>query len=284
MDQSISTIIIFVHIEKAAGTTLNHILRCNYLFRHYDVRPFSKKSKGAFQPEDFKLALKINPFLKSISGHSIRPFINLSKITNNLRYITVLRDPIRRYISRFHYLKHKFQPSLTFEDFLRNKDSHNFQVRKIAGDLNVEKAKTILKERFFHVGITEEFDLFLVSLKMKLEPEPFNPGYRKQNVALKKREYEVVKQELLKNYKDAIIDCNKADMKLYEFVKNELLEKDKENFAKELNRELRQFRESLEHFKWPAIRYLDYLYRKLYLDPLTGFIRIRNGLPYKGSY
>jgi hypothetical protein len=62
----------FVHIEKAAGTTLNHILRHNFFLRYIDVRPFFKESKGLFLSKDLEVARRVLPGLSCISGHSPR--------------------------------------------------------------------------------------------------------------------------------------------------------------------------------------------------------------------
>ncbi len=276
--------IVFVHIEKAAGTTLNHILRCNFPLAHYDVRPFSEKSRNVFLPEDLKLVLKINPFTRSISGHAIRPFVPLDSVTDDLKYITVLREPVQRYISRFYYLKKKFYPKLTFQDFINDPTTFNFQTKKIAGSDDAERAITILKDKFFLVGLTEEFDTFLLLLQHKLLPFKFNPCYKPQNTAANKKQYNELRHSLLTKFGDMIKERNSSDIKLYRYVRDELFPEEKALLEGTLEHELKRFRQQCKTFTWPAARYLDYIYRKLYIDIITGLIRIKNGLPYKGSY
>ena len=275
--------IVFVHIEKAAGTTLNHILRCNFPLAHYDVRPFSHESNHIFTSKDFRIALKINPFLKSISGHAIFPFVSLSSVKPELKYITLLRDPVQRYISRYYYLKHKFYPKLTFEQFLNDESTFNFQTKKIAGTEDIETAKTIIIKKFFLVGITEEFDTFLLFLKKKLNSN-FNPGYKKQNTANQSTHYKRIKQQLINNFHHEIIERNKLDIKLYHFVKCSLLPEFKKTYGKNFESDLAKLQKYCKTFQWPLIRYIDYLYRKIYIDPVSGLIRVTHGLPYKGSY
>ncbi len=276
--------IVFVHIEKAAGTTLNHILRCNFPLAHYDVRPFSSKSNHIFQPDDFRKTLKINPFIKSISGHSIYPFIPLSVIKSNLKYITIIRDPVQRYISRYHYLKHKFFPELTFENFLNDKTTFNFQTKKIAGTANIETAKKILAEKFFLVGITEEFDTFLIILEKKLNSIKFDPRYKIQNRAVNIEKYLQTKERLMNTFLNEIIDRNKSDIEIYNYVKYNLFPRAKVEYGENLEDDLKKFKQSCKSFTWPPIRYIDYIYRKIYINPVTGLIRLKNKLPYRGSY
>jgi hypothetical protein len=55
--------VVFVHIEKAAGTTFIHTLRRNYFLRYLDVRPFSPASNSIFTARDLELSLRVNPWL-----------------------------------------------------------------------------------------------------------------------------------------------------------------------------------------------------------------------------
>ena len=277
-------IIVFVHIEKAAGTTFNHILRTNFFFRHYDIRPFSVESNRVFQIRDLEVALKINPFIRSISGHSIIPTVPLKTILPDLRYITLLREPTSRYVSQYYYWTKQLRKRISFQDFLMTKATFNVQTKKIAGEENLKRAKSILRRNFFLVGIVEEFDQFLLVLKKRLLPEFFDPGYRKQNVAITDSAYVKKRAEILRSYYTEIVDRNKLDIKLYNYVKQDVFRKEKDNYGPDFAEAVNAFRQRLQSYRWPISRYLDYFYRKLYIDPATGIIRMKNTLPYKGSY
>ncbi len=69
--------ICFFHIEKAAGTTLNYILRNNYL--SFMVLPtlgsWTNKFENAFSLTDAKILTSLLPFTRGFGGHIVRPFL-----------------------------------------------------------------------------------------------------------------------------------------------------------------------------------------------------------------
>ena len=222
-------ILAFVHIEKAAGTTLIHILRANFFLQHCDVMPLSPTSNGILCAKDLKIFMVINPALKCISGHSIKPFGDLHTIAPRIKYVTILRNPIQRYISQYQYWVEKLGHKINFEEFLRLKNTHNFQTCKIAGGENVQLAKKILKKRFFLVGIVEELDEFLILLKNKLKPFNFTPEYRSQNIGKKNSPIRDELKQKINAYLDEIINANKLDNELYRYAKNKIITKEKKN-------------------------------------------------------
>ena len=68
----------FIHIEKAAGQTFIRILENNYSYRHCRVAPLKKEHRGIFSADAMKMILFINPFVETISGHSIERFEKLA--------------------------------------------------------------------------------------------------------------------------------------------------------------------------------------------------------------
>lgn len=274
----------FVHIEKAAGTTLNHILRVNFAMRYCDVKPLSSASKGIFRAEDMRKVMAINPAVKCISGHSIKPFVDLCEVIPRIRYITLLRQPVYRYISQYQYWIETLDKKLSFDQFMNLKSTFNFQTRKIAGTEDLCLAKDILAKRFFLVGIVEEFDQFLMLLKRKLEPFNFRAGYQLQNIGDKES---TIRREITQNideYRDKIMEVNQLDTELYRYVREELIPREKEQYGRGFENDLTAFRNSRKNYPANLVRYADYLFRKCYYEPIFGFIRKLNGLPAKGSY
>jgi hypothetical protein len=158
-------IIAFTHIKKCAGTTLEHILRINFFMRYCEVKNLAKNadtsSRGFFQAEDMGQVFLLNPFIKCIAGHTLKPFGSLIDYYPNIRFITLLRDPIKRYVSQF-YSTDNSKDKRTFEQYLDLETIKNKQTKTIAGKAELDVAKQIIHERFLLVGVVEEFDEFLI--------------------------------------------------------------------------------------------------------------------------
>jgi len=263
----------FVHIEKAAGTTFIHILRRNFLCRYLDVRPLSQSSNGIFSAKDLRASLKVNPFIQSFGGHSVRPIGDLYDAYPGTRFLTILRDPIRRYISQFLYGNAVLKLNNTFEKFLADESTHDFQTRKIAGSSSIETAKALLAKNFLAVGIVEQFDNFLTVLASRLQPRPFDTWHEARNVGV----YASAEVELFARYETVIRSVNQADIELYEHVRDNCRAQ-----SRAPNVEVPDVRTS--RLRRLSRSYLDGALRKLYYEPVTGAIRKVRGLPMKGSY
>lgn len=268
-------LLVFVHIPKAGGTTLIHLLRHNYFMSYCDVRPLRPRSQEFFCAEDMKTFLKMNPFIECIGGHSIRQYGDLDALFPNVRYITILRNPVNRCISHYQQRVTKFG-NISFEEFLTRDWVRNLQTRHIAGSDDVQLAKKILTEKFFSVGILEEFDQFLTILLKKLSPKPFDPSYRIMRVAGDKN----AKEEILRKHEDLIIDTHRADIELYNYVKQEILASERKMYGPDIEKDILDLRHRNEATA-PAMtkQRIDFLFRKLYYEPISGLIRASNGLP-----
>ena len=158
-------ILAFVHIYKAAGPTLAHILRLNFFLKHVDVKVLCKDSRGIFQSADMRKIMIINPFVGCITEHDIKPFSHLSDIFPEIRYSTLLRDPIKRTISQYQYNVEQLGSNLSFDEYLRIPWEMNTQTKRIVGSDDIDLAKKTISKNFFLVGIVEEFDEFLILFK-----------------------------------------------------------------------------------------------------------------------
>lgn len=209
----------FVHIPKTGGTTIKFILRNSTLFRHCDIQTLIPHSPATV--EDLKFMRKFFFFqLHSVAGHALRPW--LRDLPLNLSFFTMVRDPVLRSISHYQHLKRSLQrrgADITFEDFVRNGKYSNSQVRHIAGCPDLEKAKTFLRSSFFFVGLIERFDESMRVLQ-KLFPYSFCLGYLPRHVA----KNTALKDEILNSpiCCDQLLECNRLDVQLYAFVRDEL--------------------------------------------------------------
>ena len=119
------------HIEKAAGQTFTRILENNFSYRHCRVAPLKKEHCGVFTADAMKTIVFINPFVKAISGHSIKPFSNLKTILPKVRYITHLRDPVERYISHYqNWIQKLKKTNIRFEEFIELESIIPFKIKR----------------------------------------------------------------------------------------------------------------------------------------------------------
>ncbi|MBJ90404.1 MAG: hypothetical protein CMO98_11170 [Woeseia sp.] len=270
----------FCHIEKAAGTSLIHILRRIFQLQYAAVRPLYPDSGHNFTNRDLDTYLKLNPFLKAIGGHACLPTENLLQRHQTIKFITQVREPVSRVLSQYRFWINRMNRSLSIHDFLSDPTTHNYQVKKIAGEVNLDKAKAVISEHFLLVSTVDQFNEFIVLLGAALSVPYQNLTYKRRNIA------ESTPQEKIDtNINSQIYEQNQLDKDLYDWVKTTLMPKYQSNYRGNYGLDLNRYIElQNKAIQTDMTNKADYLYRNLYLKPVTGCIRKWNGLPYKGSY
>lgn len=246
--------------------------------RYADVRPLSPQNEAVFRCEDLRKYLKLNPFIDCIGGHSVVPYSDLENVNKDIKYFTVLRDPIKRYLSQYEYTIHNRGRKMTFEQFLDWDALCNLQTTKIAGVADANKAIEILKSKFLVVGVVDQFDLFLATLRQAITTESLDISYDEKNIGIKEK-----RGELYEEYKERIRGNNNQDILLYDYCKNVLIPDQTRRIFGDGSEILGPVN-SGSTFLSEVKSYSDYLLRKFYLEPATGLIRKSAGLPSKGSY
>jgi len=178
--------VLFLHVPKAGGTTLGEyvynqcrapqdqdegLLNAGVLFVPY----------GFFKEPGLEVPGYIRPMLgradlRAVVGHF---WFGLHEhVERPWTYVTLLRDPVERVVSLYHYLK--LEERMSLEEFAASppfREVDNDQVRRIAGaDPEIggctremlETAKENLRRHFAVVGVTERFDETLVLLDRRL--------------------------------------------------------------------------------------------------------------------
>ena len=219
--------VIFLHIPKTAGTTLNRLIEWEYpLFQMYSVDPvffrWSASHLWQLPPQRLKRTLVFK-------GHML---FGLHKILPQpATYITVLRDPIDRVMSAFYFMRsYKLHPlywkfrreKWTLEDFVRRLPRDNVQCKIVAGaEYNspcteeiFEQAKENLFRHFSVVGLSERFEESLALMKLRLGWKLWR--YSSFNVTRARPK----KQDLSQATLDLIAAKNSFDMALYECAAN----------------------------------------------------------------
>jgi len=238
-------ILIFLHIGKTGGTSLQRILEKEYS----DKAPFfvtsgyfpGSKDRRSRHFED--LSDQERRDLRLIKGH-INYGIH-TQLEETARYITLIRDPIDRIISNYYYIKqnadHYLYEKITSSDcsleeyILEATDNDNGQTRVLAGiadryecqekevpfgkvnDEIFKIAKSNLR-KFAVVGLMERFDESVEMMRRELRWR-ITPNIEKHNVTEGRPRKEDIDSKTLK----LIEKHNQYDMRLYK-IATELFE------------------------------------------------------------
>jgi hypothetical protein len=236
-------LLIYLHIPKAAGTTLNGIINQQYsrssLFRFDGINNHKIFTE---LPQDRQNKIRV---LRGHFAFGIHQFIS-----RPCEYFTVLRNPIKRVISQYNYIRnnpdrsqHKLLQSISLEDYIlqEGKNLCNQQTRMICGlstpkDCSdrelLEIAQNNLDKHFAVVGITEMFDETLLMLKQKFDWKV--PYYIKQNTAKDPDRIESISPKAI----SLIEEYGSLDLQLYDRAKHKLqerIDRQGELFQTELN-------------------------------------------------
>lgn len=221
--------LIFVHLPKCGGTTLNRLIEWEYPpTRIFSIDP-------SFFRWSYRRLLKWPPKRLSrmlvFQGHM--PFGLHTRLQQPAIYITVLRDPIDRGISEYYYAlsrvvhpEHRKMKQLTFEEYIQATPYANVQTKLLAGQdpgydflsgdctaATLSQAKENLTKHFALVGLTERFEETLALAKVIFGWQVNN--YASFNVTKGRPRKDDVPAE----FRRAIAERYQYDLELYEFAK-----------------------------------------------------------------
>jgi hypothetical protein len=235
-------LLVFVHINKTAGTTLRYILRSSYGARHCDVEPWHGPwTDPPFSTADLRRVRRLYPRLASIAGHRVSGYVDLDEPATDLRYLTILREPIALCASRFQYrLDHRQRTDLSFEEWIQKDWARDAQTQRIGGTTNAEDAIRTIARKDIFVGLTEAFDESIVLLRSLRAPD-LDIRYAPVNVAKSSR----VAKDLLDDPRSRamIVEANQADLQLYRHVRDELFPAMQREFGPSLDHAVASFRD-----------------------------------------
>jgi len=235
----ISTVLIFLHIPKAAGSTVNGILTRQYgrsAYYRLAIPPEAKakrdnlKTPGAFlgDPEYLEQIRLLSPDrldrLRVLSGHvcyGVHEYLNSPA---RARYMVILRDPVERLLSEYGYLR-ATRPqdyTMSLEAFIR--DHHwidNLQTRMLSSSngLMVDLPFGGCDERHLGLacqrlrgdvdllGLQEAFDASLLLFQQMLGWKP--PYYAYRNKTADRA------TDIESRLREYVISANRLDSALY---------------------------------------------------------------------
>ncbi len=203
-DDSANHTLIFIHVQKTAGTTLKHILNERYRGKTVATitRNLNHPDLNDILLDDFKSMPDYKKRkLKFVRGHI--HFGIHEYVANPYNYITILRDPVDRVISLYYFiLQNKNTQSQDYVDgVLQSKDLADYVAQGFAGidpvicqflkkselesitdrRRRLEVAKENLERNFSVIGDSARFDESLILVKRLLNWK-ITPVYMKANV------------------------------------------------------------------------------------------------------
>jgi len=246
-------VLIFLHIPKTAGTTINDIFKKNYSEEEF----FDIYHYGYALKKYRNLEAKEKEKLKIIKGHFPYGIHQVLEIPA-YQYITILRDPVERVISQYHHSRGT--PSDVYHEIFTKGNVNlencmgegripdNLQVRYLAGitdtyfgqcnEDHLEKAKeNLTKHSLF--GIAEIFDQSLLWFNRHLQLDSLL--YKKKHVTYGRPKADDYPEHVTGQIKIH----NTLDIELYNFARQKFLENIK-NAGHIFQEELEEFKTQLQ--------------------------------------
>ncbi len=253
--------IIFLHIPKAAGTTLRYILEREYGHEnvHHLTPPIGEDDLRAVEEKSRSANRRV------ITGHF--PYGVHEIFGDSSRYFTILREPVDRVISHYyfvlqqkdHYLYEKVAGTkMSLEDYvasdltteidngqLRMLAGHRWKGREIAiGSVTAELQEEVrqnIKRHFDFVGFSDRFDETALGLQKFYGWK--TPNYTSVNVTKKRASA----QDVPDSVKQIVRERNRLEIELYEAERAKFNERwDQHLVENEVN--LEKFRRANKRF------------------------------------
>jgi len=239
----------FIHIPKTAGSTVRALLRHSFGASHCDLRlPMHKrKPKEWIAAEDFKKALQVYRQPAGICGHRVTAFNQLETVVPDLRYFTILRDPVKRFVSRFLHSHRGRVDQCTPDDlksFCADPLERNVQTRWLCGYEDAVSAISIIDQKLGFVGLTERFDESMVMFRAWLGSADLKVGYITTNVGKEKPSWPILEDPELA---EVVREANQADLELYRHAAEHTFAKQVKNYGAGLEADVLRLREKCQH-------------------------------------
>lgn len=242
MEESPNAFLIFLRMPKTGSTTLKSIVLSElsdarvFVASDHIFDVYGREWKDYPDEERWRVAYDAFRAFPPEKVASYDAFVGHTwyGVHENLpgpaRYVTFLRDPVKRFVSLYNYFYDKrghwlseeiHRRTLSFSEFLDDRDLcapwENQQVKMISGERDADEeslrnAFRILEEDFLFVGLTKHFDTDLVRLAHRLNWGP--PLYTRKNASRK----HVRLSDLSDRCVGKIVSRNRLDIALYRYV------------------------------------------------------------------
>lgn len=221
--------LIFLHIPKTGGSTLNPILDWNYDNKSFQITRYSQIAPFIALPDSEKLQYRV---LRGQVYYGIH-----QDIPEKCQYICILRHPYKRLVSQYYYLnvrKAALGEKLTdmpLEAFLEQEPFQAYmQLNLLAGGSNIDealrrplpadalgRAEANIEKDFPVLGLIDYYDESLLLMKRAFGWK--RAFYSRQNVNKSSQKFE----DLPKATQSLIEQACEPELALYEYAQKRLL-------------------------------------------------------------
>jgi len=235
--------VVFHHVPKCGGTSVNRALRMQYFLSQTSLDAIStNKTINLLYPDasdriffqkrrDLRqtiLLYNLNRYVNWISGHICFSETAYKNFCNTYKFITVLREPITRYISNYNALYANAHTQLSLEDYIETYEGQMqgcvlgeyFSGMQSDADFRskdaIKKAKHNL-EKFDLIGFTDEMSTFGSNAK-KLLGVHMHIGHENRAKKIINKPHENVKDSTLERIKSLCV----SDVEIYNHAHKEL--------------------------------------------------------------
>jgi hypothetical protein len=198
------------------------------------MRFIPREGQLYFDADDLRFAQRVFPGIKSISSHFI--WDPARWLPNQHSYFSLLREPVARTASTYQYkvVHRRFKDAENagtkehFAEWISDPRQQDYQIRQIAGDLDLDRAKEVVTRDFFFLGLTERLIESVEALSL-LSPLPLNvtpptPRQKKGKSMFNEAPDNSIKKMLLEDPATrALLESgNRFDIAFYEWVAAEM--------------------------------------------------------------
>ena len=217
-DQPVDNTLVFLHLQKCAGTTLHQIIERQYTGMYGE----ETLSKIPLHWWPFERQLKNILVFKGHFNYGQESRMLIPEIELPRTYITLLRNPVDRVLSgyHFHFIRYRTYTQydgqeVSFTEFLKGNyliNSNLMTYQLGSHQDNIHRALENLHKMDI-VGIAEEFDAFLDKLNYKMNWSGIE--YERCNIQADK----MCREDLSDEDYALCLEVNQNDLALYEEAK-----------------------------------------------------------------